>query len=199
MKTLIVALVLVLAACTAAGKRGAQPPAVYDLGPPAAPLAGPAATPPLALEVRAPAWLDTPGIAYRLAYAESGRRRDYAQARWAAPPAQLVQQRLAQQLGLVQQGQGGAACLLRIDVDEFSQVFAAPERSHASLRARLRLLDRGGGALAERAVAIERLAASPDSRGGVAALTAAVEQLASEVAEWRAGLGATGKLAACGK
>lgn len=196
MKLFPLLLGLALAGCVSAGKRGATAAlAVYDLG---APPAREAADdrPQLALEVRAPSWLDSSGIEYRLAYAEPGRLRAYAQARWAGPPAMLVQQRLLQQLGLVP---AGAECLLRIDIDEFSQIFDTPQNSRGTLRVRLSLLDHSRNVVAERAAAIDQPAPSPDSRGGVAALTAAVAKLGDEVDAWRGELAAAGRLKACAR
>jgi len=187
---------LSMAGCFTSGKRGGDTPlAIYDFGPsPASLLAAPRKTP-LAFEVRAPLWFDSMGIDYRLAYVDAARLREYAKARWAGPPAQLLQQRLTQQLGLSLSGQGAARCLLRIEIAEFSQVFAAPDSSRGLLQGRVVLLDRTRRQVAELAVNIDKPALSPDARGGVGALTLAVDQLASDLAAWEkrlAGDAATG-------
>jgi len=197
-KVILVALSLVLAGCFTAGRRGAEvAPAVYDLGP--APVAQAAARnlPPLAVEVKVPYWFDSLGVEYRLRYAEPARLRDYALARWAGSPAALIQQRLVQQLGLLPLGQGGARCTLRLEVDEFSQVFDSPEHSRGVLQARAIVLDHGRRTLAERRVANEQPAPSQDSRGGVIALAATVDRLVADLADWRGELAASGKLKAC--
>lgn len=197
MKRMLLVSCLALSACLTTGKRGGDAsPAVYDLGPPAVRQEA-VAGPPLALEVRAPYWLDSPGIRYRLAYAEPGRLRDYAQARWAAPPGTLIQQSLSRHLGLIPVGQGGAACLLRIDLDEFSQVFATPEKSEGVLEARLAVLDPRRNTLAEQGAKIRKTALSQDSRGGREALAAAVVQLGSDIGRWREELAGSGRLTAC--
>lgn len=188
---------MLLAACAAGGKRGGNAPAVYDLGPGGGAAAGGMAG--LALEVRGAEWLDSTAIQYRLAYAEAGRRRDYALARWAAPPAALVQQRLLRRLAAQPAGWGGARCLLRVDLDEFSQVFSTPGASRGVVQARLAITDRAGNLLAERSLQVEENAASPDSGGGAAALAAAVERLAAGMLAWRGELAAAGRLAACGR
>ena len=199
MRKLVFLSCFALSACFTAGKRGGDAsPAIYDLGPPAARQAAPG-LPPLAVEIRAPYWLDSLAIHYRLAYAEPGRLRDYAQARWAAPPATLMQQRLAQQLGLTPVGQGGTSCLLRIELDEFAQVFPAPQESRGELQARLVLFDRSRNRLAEQAVKIGKPAPSQDSRGGLAALAAAVEQLGRDIGRWREELAGSGQFKTCGK
>lgn len=188
---------LLLTACFTAGRRGDAAMAIYDLGPVAESAAVPSRAVPAALEVRAPLWFDSLGINYRLAYAEPARLREYARARWAGPPAQLIEQRLARQLGLVRAGQERAICVLRLDIDEFSQVFASPQTSRAVLQGRLQWLDRSRARLAERPVDIGKDAASSDSSGGVAALTAAVAQLSVDIQSWESDLRAAGRLDAC--
>jgi len=197
-RLLIVACCLLVAACYSAGRRGGDSAlAIYDLGPPAA---GSAALPrrrELAVEVRAPVWMDSMGIEYRLAYDEPARLRDYTRARWAGPPAQLIQQRLMQQLGMRPSGQGRTRCVLRIDVDAFAQVFDDPATSRGQLLGRAQLLDSTRALLAIHEFRIEKPASSADSRGGVAALTAAVDQLANELVAWEESAWRQGKGAAC--
>ena len=181
----IAACCLLLAACYSTGKQGGDSALnVYDFGPPlsrssSAPLRGE-----LAVEVRAPSWMDSMGIEYRLLYAEPARLRTYTRARWAGPPAQLIQQRLIQELGLMPAGQGRTRCVLRIDIDTFAQVFDDPATSRGQLRGRAQLLDRNRGLLTVYEFRIEKPAPSADSRGGVGALTAAVDQLAVDLAAW---------------
>ena len=186
-----------LAACFSAGKRGENALMVYDLGLlPARMIEGERAQP-LALEVRAPLWFDALGIEYRLAYADASRLREYGRARWAGPPAQLIQQRLMQQLGLSSAGQGRSSCLLRIEITEFSQVFASPQSSKGILQGRVQWLDRSRKPLAELALNIEKTAPSSDSRGGVGALQATTEQLAIDLLAWERRLESAGKTAIC--
>jgi ABC-type uncharacterized transport system auxiliary subunit len=183
----VICLGLALAGCFAGGKRGGeQAPAIYDFGPPAARLTTlPAGD--LAIEVRAPLWFDTSGIDYRLAYADAARLREYTLARWAGPPAQMIQQRLAQKLPLIPAGQGRTRCVVRVEIDEFSQVFATPETSRGILRGRYELLDRNRRKVVGRDIAIEQDAPTPDARGGVAALTATVDRLADDIFAWHSG------------
>src|SRR5881409_3206587 len=73
---------------------------MYDFGPPPATPAGAANRPALVLpEVEAEGILDTPALLYRLAYEDAFQLRSYAFARWSAPPAQLLRQRLRDVLG----------------------------------------------------------------------------------------------------
>lgn len=192
--------VLSLSACFTAGKRGAeQALAIYDLGPlPAKSAASPVRNSPLAIEVRAPLWFDSMGIEYRLAYVDLARLREYARARWVGPPAQLIQQRLVQQLGMVAQGQSRASCVLRINITEFSQIFDTPEASRGVLQGHMQWLDRGRARLAEQSFNLSSAAPSADARGGVSALSASIEQLTATIKRWEAELAASGLVKACG-
>ena len=175
-----VAAALLLAGCALGGRSG-PPATVYDFGPPAQRAATAPAS--LAVEVRAPAWLDGTAIAYRLAYEDPLRLREYSGSRWAGGAAQLLAQRLRQQLGATA-ANGAVDCLLRVDVQEFTQVFDTAERSRGVVQAEAFLLDAGRRILARRVFSVERPAASQDARGGAAALVAASGQLGGELASW---------------
>lgn len=176
-------LCLTLSACLTNGKRGNDTAlAIYDLGIPDTKTGFSSTLTATVIEVRAPLWLDTMGIDYRLGYVDSARLLEYSQARWAGPPTQLIQQRLAQQLGMLPVGQGRTNCILRLDISEFSQYFDTPQSSRGLLFGHVQLLDKNRSRIVEREVVIEKVSPSPDSRGGVTALTAAVEQLASDLA-----------------
>lgn len=188
---------LLLAAC-AGGGRNAPAPITYDFGVPAARLAADEAWSKLALEIKAPQWFDSPSIAYRLAYEDPLKLRDYAGSRWAGTPAQLLGQRLRQQLGVAGATSNTAVdCLLRFDLQEFSQVFDAPQTSRGLLQGSLSLLDAKRRLLAERPFAIEQSAGSADARGGVAALLAASDELGRQTGDWLRGLEKNGRLGAC--
>ena len=194
----LIFLFVALAGCFTAGKRGAeQSMTIYDLGSAGAPTEVVERAFPLVVEVRSPLWMDSMGINYRLAYADPLNLREYAQARWAGPPAQMVQERLTWQPGWTSFGQGVARCLLHIDINEFSQHFETAERSIGNLQGKAFWLDRSRRQLAERVLDIRRPATTPDSRGGVGALQSAVEQLLRELHAWESELAATGALAAC--
>jgi ABC-type uncharacterized transport system auxiliary subunit len=180
-----VALALCLSACFTAGKRGGDTPlAIYDFGPAPASLLIAPRKQPLALEVRAPLWFDSLGIDYRLLYVDAARLREYARARWAGPPAQLVQQQLSQMLGYAMAGQAQARCLMRLEITEFSQVFATADASQGVIQGRVLLLDQARRQVAELVLNLEKPAASSDARGGVGALAQAVEQLAADLFAW---------------
>ena len=187
-----------LAACYGSGKRGGNNALeIHDFGPPATEVQARSVRGELALEVRAPLWMDSLAIQYRLLYAEPTRLREYTQARWAGPTAQMIQQRLMQKLSLALAGQSRSRCVLRVDIDEFSQRFETSEASRGVLLVRVQILDRSRALVAARAINVEKPAPTPDSRGGVAALTATVDQLAIDLSAWENELRVSGKLAGC--
>ena len=138
------------------------------------------------------------GMEYRLAYADIARLREYSRARWAGPPAQLIQQRLVQQLGFVAPGQRRAGCVLRIDITEFSQVFESPDHSHALLQARLQWLDRTRSSIAVRELSLRSDSPSSDARGAGTALSDSIEQLTVTIRQWESELDLAGQLKVCG-
>jgi ABC-type uncharacterized transport system auxiliary subunit len=190
-RTVLLFATLLLAAC-ATGGRDRPPAGVYDFGPPAGALGADARWSRLIVEVRAPHWFDSLTIEYRLAYDNPRQLREYASSRWAGPPARLLGLRLRQLLGA--RGAGGdgePGCLLRIDLQEFAQVFDTPRTSRGVLHARVDLLDARRQRLAGQVFAVEQAAATADAAGGVAALAAAGDTLGRQLADWLAGLPAT--------
>lgn len=171
-------------------------PAVYDFGPGA--LTPPAtrrptpAAPLIVAAVEASPALDSTAILYRLAYTDAQQLRPYAQARWSMPPADLVRQRLREILGqhrtLLNPGKNSAPPrTLRLELEEFSQLFETPERSVGLLRLRATLVQvrpDGEQWLAQRSFIVQRPAASANAPGGVQALTAATDAAAQELEAW---------------
>lgn len=202
---------LLLAGCSALP----APPvrtALYDFGPGAvaasptdrrAPLAA------LALaDVEAPGLPEgSNAVLYRLAYSDAQQLRPYSQARWSQPPAQLLQQRLREQLGqrrpVLTADQGAAQArnpaangqlpwVLTVELEEFSQIFSSPTASAGMVRVRATVVDLGrtGQQLrGQRVFIVQQPARTADAAGGVAALTSAATQVASDVEQWLQQLG----------
>lgn len=188
MKRLMIACaVLLLAACAGGGTKTAAV-ARYDLG--TAPRANGAQALALrGIDVSAPSWLGTPAMQYRLAYADVGRREIYAESRWAAPPAELLEVALRRRIVAGESDPGSAGCRLRIDLDEFVQVFDAPQSSRAVVEARIILqAPRGDQPLARHSLSLSKPASGADAKGGVAAFSALAGDLGSDVAAWLATL-----------
>jgi cholesterol transport system auxiliary component len=134
------------------------------------------------IQVKAPAWLDTTAMQYRLAYAQPAQRHSYTESRWAAPPGLLVEHLLRQNL-LAAAPSG--TCTLQIELDEFIQNFADAKSSQAEIRLRAIVLQPSGGApLTGNTFAIAHDALSADARGGVAAHEAALHDLTAQLQSW---------------
>lgn len=178
----IVILLLLLGGC-AAGARNKPPLTVYDFGLPAARLPAAENWPRVALDVKSPSWFDSLNIDYRLAYDDSLKQREYADSRWAGAPGVLLAQQLRQQLGTVNDS-GSTACLLRVELQEFSQIFASPQQSHALVQGSVQLFDAKRQLLAARQLTVEKAAASSDAAGGAKALVAASNDFGVQLAGW---------------
>lgn len=191
----------VLAVCVAGllggllGACGTNAPNIerYDFGVPVAPANGGQAVPAGPdVAVWAPAWLDTPAVLYRLAYADESRLHAYAQTQWAASPARLVEQALkavapADTLRACEPV-SDAPARLEIDLLEFSQVFETPQASHVVLRARARLMTgHARAALARRDFDLRAPTPSPDGPGAVHGLRDLAQAFATQAVSWAAG------------
>lgn len=196
-----------LAGCSALPASPVRP-MLYDFGPD--PIATTTATgrqqplPTLALaEVEASGLPEgSSALLYRLAYADARQLRPYGQARWSQPPAQLLQQRLREGLGqrrAVLKADDGAAqardpaqggklpLLLRVEIEEFSQIFSSPGESAALVRLRATLVERtpaGESLRGQRVFSARQSAPTANAAGAAAALAQASTQLASELAGW---------------
>lgn len=197
-----------LAGCSALPAPPSRP-VHYDFGPGAmapVPADRRAPLPPLALaDVEAPGLAEgSTAVLYRLAYADARQLRPYTQARWSQPPVQLVQQRLRDQLGqrrAVLTAESGAAqarasgklpVVLRVELEEFSQVFTSATESAGLVRLRATLAEpaqAGETLLGQRVFIVQRPAASADAAGGTRALAEATDQVAHELTQWLEQLG----------
>lgn len=175
---------------------------LYDFGP-GATLASPVPQtlqPPLVLaDIEASGALDGSSVLYRLGYADAHQLRPYANARWSAPPPQLIRQRLREQLArerhvldlsesaaLARTG-GTMPRVLRVELEEFSHYFESAAQSSGLLRLRVTLMENtpaGEKLLAQRGLVVRRPAPTPDAPGGVRALAAATDAAAEEIGQW---------------
>jgi cholesterol transport system auxiliary component len=142
--------------------------------------------------VSVPAWMDNSGIYYRLAYQDATRPEAYARSRWVMPPAALLGQRLrasiarASKAGVFASADGVRAdYTLRLELEEFSQVFDAADKSRAVVRLRASLI-RNRGIVVQQGFGIERASATPNAEGGVRALIAASDEAGNSLIDWLA-------------
>jgi len=187
-----IAVALALAACVNTPPRT---PAEYDFGPGAATREEP---PRLRREitvaaVTAPAWLDSPVIVYRLAYLDASQPRAYVESRWVGRPAELFTARLRQRFaattehGVLAPADGvRTAVTLRVELQEFSQVFDAPGRSHALVRVR-GVLVAEERLVAHTSFSTDQAAPTADAAGGARALALAADAAIDQLIGWTAG------------
>lgn len=144
--------------------------------------------------------LDNMAVLYRLAYQDAQELRPYTLARWSMPPALLVHQRLKDtfsQRRIVFSAGDSAALnrsqnavlprLLRLELEEFSQVFSTTDTSAGVIRMRATLLEvtpAGQKLVGQRSVVVQRPATTPDAPGGVRALAAATDAAIDEIDQW---------------
>jgi cholesterol transport system auxiliary component len=199
-KFLIVASIMAMGC---AGPRTVAPVAVYDFGSQRLSTGvNGAATPDslrlrgslLVAEAMAPAWLDSTAIQYRLAYDDLAQSHAYARHRWAAPPSNLLTQRIRNLVagfsdGRVVSTADGARTdhILRIELGEFTQVFDTPDQSRVVVRFRASLIDRATrSVIAQRSLSGEQPAPSPNAKGAVRSLTDLSDKLIAELIGWLA-------------
>ena len=143
-------------------------------------------------DVSAPAWMDNSGIYYRLAYQDATRPQAYARSHWVMSPAALLGRRLrasiarASAAGVFTPADGvRAGYTLRLELEEFSQVFDAADRSRAVLRLRASLM-RQRDIVAQQGFSLEHAAATSNAEGGVRALIAASDDAGEKLIDWLA-------------
>ena len=195
------ALLVILTACSALPDKPVRA-VTYDFGPgvvtPAAAVNSSAAQAlaPIALaEIESGSALNGTAVLYRLMYANAQELRPYAQARWSMPPAQLLRQRLREHLGktrgVVNPGEavasGTSPWVVRLELEEFSQLFESTSTSVGLLRMRatvIQALPVGEKLLGQRTFVVQRPASSADAPGAVQALSAAGDAAVVEIDQW---------------
>ena len=171
-------MLLALAGCAGTQKTSLQ---VFDFG-----LAGAtAATPAHSVAVpqmRAPEWLDSTDMLYRLAYQDRYALARYGQSRWAGAPGAMLTLRLRQEIGHTP----GGKCTLGLELAEFSQVFDAPAASRAVLKVQAALNVSGGSrsALTQREFRLEKATPTADAPGSAAAFSELAAELAVALNAW---------------
>ena len=143
--------------------------------------------------------LDNQAVLYRLGYVDAQQLRPYSMARWTMPPAQLLRQRVRERLGqqrvvlnaregvALNRSQNARLPMLRLELEEFSQLFSAPDASMGLIRLHATLVEitpAGERLMAQRSVSVQRPATTADATGGVRALTAATDAAIDEIDQW---------------
>lgn len=190
-------LLSLLSACTLLGPEKRDAPTAYDLGPARSHAANAGGAPAinatlLLPPISASPWLDNTGIQYRLAYEDASRPHAYAQNRWVVVPALLLTQRLRARFagatrGVITALDGAKAdYVLRVELDDFSQLFTTAQSSKVVVRLRASLIDVNTRALqGQTTLSLER-GAPPNAPGAVQALAAASDAAIDELLAWAA-------------
>jgi len=159
----------------------------YDFGPVTPPASSGTMPAVKVLDVTAPATLNSDNLNYRLGYADSRQLASYANSHWTMPPSQLLTQRLRSALssrGTVLTGTDGVpAPVLRVDLQEFEQVFDGRDESHGAVTARATLLQ-GDKVISQHTFIARAPASSSDAAGGARALATASDELVSQISAW---------------
>jgi cholesterol transport system auxiliary component len=168
-------LLLLVALAGCGGNTAEVAPRTFDLG-----FAPPTAKFPAlrAASVRGIPPFDDVQMYYRLAWRHSSELADYAQSRWAAPPAELLRKQL-----LRATGEGVGKCGLEIELQEFTQLFSSKEASEARIELRVALTN-GAVRVASRGVAVSEPGAGSEAASGAAAMARAAERALGEIASW---------------
>ncbi|MDB5808496.1 MAG: hypothetical protein JWN94_618 [Betaproteobacteria bacterium] len=198
MNKIIVALAAVglamLAACSLGPAQKDAAPA-YDLGAAPASADQPRIRASLLVHaVAAPSWLESSAILYRLKYQDDARQLAYANSRWAAPAAALLTQRLRARLAAAADGgivsiadSARADYALRVELEEFTQVFDSVGASRGVIVARASLVNVARrNLIAQKTFSLTQPAATANAEGGVRALASASDQLVEAITTWTA-------------
>ena len=166
--------VFALVSC-AGGGASHNPGQLYDLG-----VDAPATEmPPLVLrDVRALQPFDGVYMYYRLSYRDGAEVVAFAQSRWVAAPSELVRKQLARAMR-----HGIPHCALEVELEEFSQVFDAPDRSTVRLEL-VAKLEAPGARSETRVLRIVEPDAGANAAQGASAMRRAVSRAISELARW---------------
>ena len=148
----------------------------------------------LVTDATAPTWLDSTAIHYRLAYYDLAQTHAYATNRWASPPAALLTQWIRSRIAGISDGGVMSAAdsvqtdyILRLELEEFTQVFDTADQSRGVVKLRASLINRSTRTLeAQRSFHIEQTAPTPNAAGAVRALAEASDRLIGDLLGWLA-------------
>lgn len=146
----------------------------------------------LIAEAKSPIWLNSNSIQYRLAYRNPTQSYTYANSRWAAAPATLLTHHIRNSIAtttnykvLSSSDSVRADFILRLELEEFSQIFDTAEESHVIVRLRVSLINRSSRLLkAQHSFNIKLIAPTANAVGAVQALTESSNKLTENLITW---------------
>lgn len=173
--------ILALAACNGLAVPP-RPVALYDLGL-TEPLDLPAGRAPAQILLNAPSWLNSSAMQYKLEWDQSSRRRTFLESRWVANPLELLSRSLDR--AILGATTGTNQCRMRVELDEFIQIFDSADSGRAELIARASWLPaRGDRILATREFRLSKPTVAATAERGVEALKDLSSELARGIAGW---------------
>jgi cholesterol transport system auxiliary component len=136
--------------------------------------------------VVAPTWLSSDAIHYRLLYNDPTALRQYAEHRWAAPPADLLAARLVYLLPPQPLGDGGLhkVYLLSTKLLEFEQDFSGAQNACVRVVLVVSLRRAGGGQIIAQRRLVMTQPATPDVQGAIDGLAQLADKAAAAAVEW---------------
>ncbi len=173
-------LLLALAALLSACAIERSPPALHDLGVPAALAVNPNTSPKPLIHVQAPPWYLDTALRYRLLYHSPTTVRAYQLDQWIAPPADLLQHYLLA-AGLK------PAQPLTIRLLAFEQQFLSPNKAQVVLRFVAESGEMAGQASVSREFDLIQTSQTADAAGAADAFAAIAKQAAERLKHWLAG------------
>ena len=146
----------------------------------------------LITEAKSPIWLNSNAIKYRLAYRDPTQLYTYANSRWAAAPATLLTHHIRNSIAtttnnkvLSTSDSVRADFILRLELEEFSQIFDTVDKSHVIVRFRVSLINRSSRLLkAQHSFRIKLAAPTANASGAVHALTKSSDELTRDLITW---------------
>jgi ABC-type uncharacterized transport system auxiliary subunit len=144
-------------------------------------------------DVTEPSWLRTRDIFYRLDYAAPSSPRRYAVSQWVATPGELVTLRLRDAVASANAGytltasNGSGGYSLQATLEEFTQVFTEPAKSHCIVQLRVLLWKSADQITAQRIFRIVMPAQTPNASGAAVCLASAVNMDIDEIVQWLSG------------
>ncbi|WP_454692301.1 ABC-type transport auxiliary lipoprotein family protein [Achromobacter aloeverae] len=181
----LAAAAVALTGCSVGRANGPQV-GLFDLGPSTPAMATLPKREPISVNVTAVAMLNDTGVIWRIG--ESANPQSYATYRWAATPAQLLQQRLVERLSaqgpVLADTVDPRAPVLQVTLTRFEQVYA-PDGSSSEGRVGLQaVLLKDRRTIDAVRVARAAPATTQDAAGGVQALRVATDAALDDLALW---------------
>lgn len=156
--------------------------ALYDLGIVEV-LEMPPGRAPAQIQLQAPSWLNSSAMQYRLGWDRPMQRRAFVESRWVANPSELIARSLDR--AILGSSPVASECRLRIELDEFVQMFDSETSARVEVVARAAWLPaRSDKVLARKEFRLTQVSAPATAEEGVAAYRRLTRQLSLELAEW---------------